>query len=209
VKLRQVTFAVLLPLTSLVLWVVLIAVPTTLIYLKLRHNAHNASAIRMEVGRFTRTVPRGHFLIFAAEIASTSKAHLIEAVNLPGFAIDVMISRFSDSWPGSWTPSGLLPEQWNAISFPFYCLPFWWFAGTGFDAVFSRVRLKWTSLVLGTFLCSFFLFLVIGLRFGLSAEERKGLTYPFWGFGLWVALFAIFPIASIRQWKASQRKFFP
>jgi hypothetical protein len=41
--------------------------------------------------------------------------------------------------------------------------------------------------------CGFVLFLVFGLRLGISAEERNGLTYPFWGFGFWVALFSVFP----------------
>ena len=40
---------------------------------------------------------------------------------------------------------------------------------------------------------------MLGLRFGISAEERKGLTYPFWGFGLWVALFSVFPVTWARQ----------
>jgi hypothetical protein len=79
-------------------------------------------------------------------------------------------------------------RAWNALSFPFYCLPFWWFVGRGFDVLLSRERLSWPSLPLGTLLCVFFLFLMLGLRLGISAEERKGLSYPFWGFGLWVAL---------------------
>ncbi len=205
-RLRQPSFAVLLPLFSLVFWVVLIAVPATLFCFKLWHDARNAAAIRTQLGRFTLTVPREQSLIFAAAMVSFPKAHLIEAVNLPAFAMNLLISRFSRSWPGTWTPGGLLPEEWNAISFPFYCLPFWWFVGIGFDAFLSRQRLKWATLLLGTLLCGFFLFLVLGLRFALSAEEREGLTYPFWGFGLWVALFAIFPAAWIHQWKASHRR---
>ena len=181
------------------LWVLLIAVPITLVYVRLHQEADGGGTIHLQWGRFSRVVSRKQFLTFATEMATSSKAHLIEAVNLPAFAVGILVSRVSSSWPMSWTPQGLLPEQWNALSFPFYCLPFWWFVGRGFDALLSRERLRWPSLLLGTLLCGFFLFLMLGLRFGISAEERKGLTYPFWGFGLWVALFSVFPVTWARQ----------
>ncbi|MBB5343030.1 hypothetical protein [Tunturibacter empetritectus] len=201
-KIPRASFSYLLPLFSLGLWIVLVAVPVTLIYLSLQQEAHGSNVVRMQFGEFTQVISRSHFLTFALKMGTLSKkAHLIEAVNLPAFAVDLLISRLSGHWPMGWTPSGFMPEQWNALSFPFYCLPFWWFVGTGFDAVFSHKRLRWPSMLVGTLLCGFCLFLLFGLRFAISVEEREGMTYPFWGFGFWVALFAIFPVAWFRQRK--------
>jgi hypothetical protein len=201
VKLRQQPFSVLLPLLSIVLWVALIAVPATFIYFNLWHNPQSAAAVHLRFGEFDTVLPRWKFVIFAA--TSPSKADWIEAMNLPGFAINLLVPRFSYSRPGRWAPRGLMPYQWNAISFPFYCLPFWWLVGTGFDSFLGRGRLSRTALILGTLLCAFFLFCLIGLRFGISAQEREGVVYPLWGFAFWVVLFAVFPARWIYQSIAS------
>jgi hypothetical protein len=73
-------------------------------------------------------------------------------------------------------------------------------------ALLSRERLRRPTLLLETPLCGFILFLVLGLRLGISAEERNGLTYPFWGFGFWVALFSVFPVTWVRHRKVSRGK---
>jgi hypothetical protein len=202
---RRIAFSLLLPILSLALWVSLVAVPTTLSYISLLQSAHHVSVVTIQKGGFVTTVPHEHLFRFAAASATFRFAHFIEAINLPAFSIDLLISRFSSSWPSTWMPSGIPFESWRAIAYPFYCLPFWWFTGLGLDALLKRRHLHWPVLLLGTLLCSFFLFLFLGLRFGLSAEEREGMTYPFWGFGLWVVLLGIFPATWLRQKLASRR----
>lgn len=202
---RRIAFSLLLPTLSLALWVLLVAVPTTLSYISLLQSAQHAAVVTIQKGGFVATVPREHLFRFAVISATFRFAHVIEAINLPAFSIDLLISRFSSSWPATWMPSGMPFESWRAITYPFYCLPFWWFTGLGLDALLKRRRLRWPVLLLGTLLCSFFLFLLLGLRFGLSAEDRAEMTYPFWGFGLWVVLLGIFPATWLRQGLASRR----
>jgi len=101
VKLTRPAFSFLFPLLSLVLWVVLVAVPITLVYVGLHQDADGGGAIHMQLGRFSRVVSRKQSLTFAAEMATSSKAHLMEAVNLPAFAVDLPVSRVSGSWPMS------------------------------------------------------------------------------------------------------------
>ena len=100
-KLTRAAFSFLFPLLSLVLWVLLIAVPITLVYVRLHQEADGEGTIHMQWGRFSRVVSRKQFLTFAAEMATSSKAHLIEAVNLPAFAVGLLVSRVSGSWPMS------------------------------------------------------------------------------------------------------------
>ena len=84
---------------------------------------------------------------------------------------------------------------------PFFCLPAWFFVGCGIDALLGWRRLHWAALATGTLLCVLFLVLFLGLRFGISTEERGEVVFPLWGMSLWALLFASIPAAWIRQWR--------
>jgi len=203
-KRHNVSFSIVLPLLSSALWVALIAIPATLAYVNMRHISRNGSGVTFHSHQYSFTVPRNRFFASSVRSSASLNHKVIEAANLPGFSIELLQSRLSSSWPMSWTPAGMDIFTWRAIIFPFYCLPFWWFVGLGVDALLRRRKLRWPVLLLGTLLCGFFLFLILGLRFGLSAEERDGLVYPFLGFGLWIVLFGIFPMTWVRSWVLSR-----
>jgi hypothetical protein len=167
---------------SLTLGVIVVAIPATFLFA-----VKTGSAFRPRVW------------------TSTSLVHFIEAMDLPAFSIDLLISRLSSAWPGTWTPLGMLVDTWNLVSFPFYSLPFWWFCGVGLDALLKRRHLRWPALLIGTFLWGFFLFIVLGLTFGLPAEDHKGMAWAFYGFGFWIALFSTFPATWVRQILASRK----
>jgi hypothetical protein len=199
---------VLLPLVSLALWATLIAVPLTLSYVGHRATSKNASSRPaseelkyLSDGKISQiTVTVDDSLIYRA----TRFSHAIQNINLPALTVDLLIDRFSSSWPDSWTPFGLYFETWRAIIYPIYCLPFWWFAGLGIDAVRGRRHLRWSVLLLGTLLCGFFLFIACGLIFGLPAEDHRDMGWVFYRFGLWVTLLATFPTAWVRRGIASR-----
>lgn len=202
---RRISFSLLLPVLSLVLWVCLISVPTTLIYANFQLSARGAPAVSISSGMGKVTIPRKRFLRFAAAAATLRLVHVIQAIDLPAIAIELPFSRLSSTWPGTWTPAGMTVESWRAVIYPIYCLPFWWFVGVGLDGLLKRRHLRWPWLLIGTLLCGLFLFIALGLTFGLAANNHVGMAYVFWGFGLWIALLGIFPAAWLRQGLASRR----
>jgi hypothetical protein len=193
-------FSILLPLLDLILWVSLIAVPTTLLFFNLRQIAHHSPTADIGDSTIRLSIPPDRFLAVAVYGATIHTAHAITAINLPGIVIEILIS-FGTSWPATWHPEGLLFDTWRAISFPFFCLPFWWLIGRYADTFFSLRRLHWTYLLLGSVLSTIFIVMFLGLRFGMSAAERNesDMSWVFAGIGLWAMLFALAPLAWLRQ----------
>ena len=144
---------------------------------------------------------RDQFFTEALRFGTWSHYEAIEAINLPAFSIELLISRLSHSWPGSWAPAGIDFRSWRAISFPIFCLPFWWFEGLGVDSLLKRKHLHWRTFLLGTLLWGLFLTGLLAIQSGMSAEERTEMIYPIWGFCLWVLLLSVFPIGWIVRWR--------
>jgi hypothetical protein len=192
---------VLLPLIDLVVWVVLLAVPATLVFLNLERTAQGSGVANIHTEMFSASIPRKQFLSFALESATINSAHTVAAANMPGFAGELLIS-LPTSWPASWHPAGMMLDTWRAIAFPFFCLPAWWLVGLGVDVLLKQRRLHWFTFLTGTLLFILFGVLFFGLRFALTDSERGEITYPLWGIGLWAVLFAILPIAWFRQWRS-------
>lgn len=196
-------FATLLPLFALVLWVVLVPTPTAFAYFRLLQLSHGAAAVRLAVGNFTVILPRHRFLIFSVEGVGLREWPVIESVYIPGMLGEILTS-LPISWPESWIPAGLTFHAWRALSWPFFSLPAWWFAGRGLDALLGWRRLRWGTLLTGTLLSAAFLLLLVGMCFCLSASDRAGTAFIDCGFGLWTLLFAAFPAAWLRRAFASK-----
>jgi hypothetical protein len=199
-KVTRASFSILLPLFELAIWIALIAVPTTLIFLNLRQTAHGSPTAHVGMGTFDAEIPKRHFLWFAFWSATTSRAHVITAINIPGTIPEFLLS-LPTSWPHSWHPVGWTVDSWRAVMFPFFCLPAWWFAGLGTDSLLGWRRLHWGTLLSGSIFFLLFVTLFLGFRFGLSASERAegDSGWLLWGVGLWALLFATFPCAWLRQ----------
>jgi hypothetical protein len=200
VKRSHLTFSFLLPLVSLSVWLVLVAVPATIGYLRLLAMAHGASAVHLQAGQFSTSVPRDGFLWFSIRGIGIQRSDSISALNMPGLFGELLIS-LPTSWPASWHPAGWDIKSWRTLVMPFFCLPAWFFVGRGIDALLGWRRLHWGTLLAGTLLCVLFLVLFLGLRFGLSSDERCEVVFPLWGMFLWAFLFAVVPAAWIRQWR--------
>ena len=199
-KVPRASFSVLLPLFELAIWVVLILVPATLVFLNLSQTAHGSPTAHVGTGNFSAEIPRQHFLWFAFWSATTNRAHTIAAINIPGTIPEVLLS-LPTSWPQSWHPAGWHLDSWRALVFPFFCLPAWWFAGLGVDSLLGWRRLHWGTLLSGSIFFSLFTTLFLGFLFGMSASERAegDSNWILWGVGLWASLFATFPCAWLRQ----------
>ena len=197
----RVSFSVLLPLIDLVIWVVLLAVPATLVFLNLERVAQGSGVANIQAEMFSASIPRKQFLSFALQSAAIKSSSTVAAANMPGFFGELLIS-LPTSWPASWHPAGMMLDTWRAITFPFFCLPAWWLVGLGVDVLLKWRRLHWVTFLTGTLLFILFGVLFFGLRFALTDSERGGLVYPLWGMGLWAGLFAVLPIAWFRQWRS-------
>lgn len=181
-KLDRLPFSSLFPLVELVIWVILVPVPTTLIYMGL-HRSTQPEVIHTEIGTFT--VPPQEVRRFAIQAAAWRNSHAITALNTPGMIVEALIS---------WHPAELPMDVWRSITLPFFCLPAWWFIGYGFDSFRNR-QIRWQQALIGSLLFITFIVLFCGLRFEVPPDERAGGSWILWGIALWALLFGIFPLA--------------
>jgi hypothetical protein len=210
-RINRVSFSLLLPALELAVWLMLVPTQVGLIFWQLEHGTSAASFDKTQPDTMYRVIPNivlaipqeqarapKHPLLSAALLWGTMRnSHLVMAINLPGIFVEALIS-LPTSWPDSWHPTRLTLESWRAIILPFFCLPFWWFAGTGVDAALARKRLHWVALLIGTIFCSLFVIMFIGLRFGMSETERgEVVDWVFNGIAFWAITFAVFPFTWI------------
>ena len=90
-------------------------------------------------------------------------------------------------------------NQWRALVLPVCCLPFWWLAGIGIDALTTRHRQPWWVSLLGSIVWVLAGVIETGLWFGISKSDRNGLVFPYVGLAIWFALLSAFPITWVKQ----------
>jgi hypothetical protein len=176
---------------------------TTLRYVHFRQVSAHGRAVRIHSHTFDYRFTPDQFLAASVGTAAGLAGRTIVAANLPAMSVEAAISGIARSWPESWRPKTFGPTTeglllWRALISPIYCLPFWWFAGLGLDAAFIRRRLRWPVLLLGTILFALFAILGISLVFTIEHREVQDMGFVFYGFVLWSALWAAFPVAWLR-----------
>jgi hypothetical protein len=181
-------FTTLLPLLSSVAALVLVAAPVTLTYMNLQSLAQHSDKAVIGSGNFYIEIPRNMIPRDALMFGTIRTSHIVGAIDMPG-AIAMLAPK----------PTDIPLDAWRALVLPFSSLPFWWFAGLGFDALLRRLRLYWSTFLLGSLLMVGFLIFALGLRFGLPASDREDMAWPIYGMALWTVLFSSFPVAGVRQ----------
>ena len=187
-----------LPVVDLALLVLLVIVPITLTSIHLYEASKGSNQVHLHTADSDISLPRNEIVPLAIRIVTVSKAHMIQALNVPGTVFEILIS-LPTSWPAIWHPAALLPETWDALVFPFFCLPFWWLVGSGLDGLISKERLHWSLLLIGTLLAGSCLALVLDFHMGIPAAEREGHSWLMRGLSGWTIAFAVLPIAWITQ----------
>jgi hypothetical protein len=204
VKPSRNVFSILLPCLDLAIWLALIVGPVGLDYFRPHHQslARDFGVIYLRKGTYRIEAEDLPWFLVVTEKMSQA----ITAINLPAMTIEMLTSI--KTWPDSWSPALVGLESWRSFVFPFYCLPFWWFAGHGIDALIGRRRLSWFPFTVGTLFFALFAILLFGMRFCLpeSDPDRKGITWILLGFGLWASLFAAFPMAWVLQRTSDRRR---
>lgn len=193
---RPMRYSLLLPLCSVMVWAKLVAKPIALSLLQLLvSNGQIHGSLRRH-----RVISAHDLIPMAVRVGTHPVLDLIAALNLPGFVIDLLIS-LPFTFPAGWYPAGIDFFEWRSIVYPFYCLPFWWFAGMGIDGLLRQRRLRWFALLPGTLFAGFFFVLAIYGMFGETADDKRDSKFAALLLGalLWSLLFAAFPVSWIRN----------
>ena len=117
-------WSLLLPVATLLLTLIALAIPASIIYQRLRMAARGgAPAVSVHSKSFQVTIKRKNMLSFAISSAAALEEKTITGVHVPGMFDEVLISRFT-TWPASWHPASIPLFSWRSYSLPFFCLPF-------------------------------------------------------------------------------------
>ena len=197
-KIVPVPFTMLLPGLALAVWVLVVAVPAVGTYVELRRVTGGGRNATVSVGKFHSTIPPERFLAFAVNAAVVTRSHAITAMNLPGAMVEMPVG-VAMTHPGVWYPRDL--DQWTGslLAMPVLCLPAWWMVGLGVEALLGRRRLRWPLVLLGCVLCGMFVALLGGTVMGWTPQDRAAGEWVYVGLGLWIVLFAVIPVAGVRQ----------
>lgn len=208
---QTLSFSVRLPILALLLCYMALASLATISYGGMRRIASHGGGIRLRDQGRTVVVHRKDFVFASITGAGAFAGHAVQSINYPGVITEAVVSVAMRSWPDSWRPAkfgkttdGLL--SWRGLSFPVYCLPFWWFAGLGLDAFLKRRRLHWSVLLLGTLMAGIFAFLGTCLSIATEPRDYREMAFVFTGFLLWTALLSSFPVTWWRNFR-KDRKF--
>ncbi len=189
-------FSLWLPFFSLWSWMVFVAWPIVAFYLRLLQ----ASGLRggARVGRIS--VPRSEFIHTAVGYGARHASRFIYGLHFPAVSIELLIS-LTKSWPEMLRPAGMSLDVWRALTYPVYCLPFWWFAGMGLEGLLRVRVLRWYALLPGTILSVALVVMFLGFTFGLDASDKaeSDMSWVFGGIAFWAILFAAFPVSWIRN----------
>jgi hypothetical protein len=188
----------LLPIIDLALLVLLVIIPITMTSIHLYEASKGATQIQLKSGQLEMTLSRDQIVPWAIRAETMTRSRTIKAINLPGAIFDILIS-LPTSWPSMWHPAALLAETWDALVYPFFCLPFWWLVGCGLDGLVYKERFHWSLLLTGTLLSMFCLAVALGFHFGLSVEDPTDSGALVSAALSWTMAFAVLPIAWIAQ----------
>lgn len=176
--------------------------PVAGLYFPLRDRLPFAGQATLDLGHASFVLSRDRLLHFVLDFGAGRHAHLLTALNMPGFAVETLTSI--KTWPDTWTPEWIGWESWLALILPLYCLPAWWFAGRGMDALFGRRRLDFLSQVIGTALFLIFGILFLGLLLAVPDARNTQGGYILAGIAFWWTLFATIPWDWFRRWRKEQ-----
>lgn len=194
----RIPFSHLLPLIDLALLVILVFIPVTLTAFRLYQAANNSDHVHLRSGEFDVDLPRDQIIPWAIRAATTPRARIMTAINLPGGLIQKLISLSAHTLL-PWHPRSLTLETWQTLVYPFFALPFWWLVGRGIDGLLEKERLHWSLLVTGAVLFGLCLAALISFYFPMPAADRMDLALYIKSVLAWALGFAILPATWVVQ----------
>jgi hypothetical protein len=196
--LSSVRFTWLLPALALVVWAAVVVVPAVRMYERLRAVGDQGKNAAVAVETFRGTILPENFWAFAVNSAVVTHSHAITAMELPGTLVEMPIAVALTN-PSLWYPKQM--DQWTGslLAMPLCCLPAWWLVGLGVEGLLGRRRVRWPLLLLGSAAWGMFVFLLCGYLVGWMVPGHGAEGWVVTGLGLWIGLFAVLPLAWVRQ----------
>lgn len=137
----------------------------------------------------------------------------IAYLNLPGMFPQLLIDRFTSSWPEEWMPHWsefLGMWGWRSLLWPILCLPFWWLSGRGIDAFIASIsgdhtrKIRWFE---AWGVAAFGLSILI-FGAGLAITSGPGDEFPEMAWLLIpTAMWFVFGLISLLAWFRQRRSF--
>jgi hypothetical protein len=197
VGIPRISFSLLLPVVELTLWALLVPTQIGQVWYRSHKAAGRSGGATARIGEAELTLPPDRWVDFILRWGHLTYSHAIVAANLPGIGADLLVS-LPTSQPGKWHPSGISLDNWRCLTFPFYCLPAWWFAGCGIDGLLRRRRLRRAMLWTGSVLCLLFAVTLLGY-YTSPPRDQADLRWILPGSWLWTVLFGIVPLNWLRR----------
>ena len=197
---RSVKFRWWLPVVSLVVWGVIVAVPAVQMDRALRAAGAEGKKAGVVVGTFRGTVLPENFAAFAVNSAVVTHSHAITAMEMPGALVQMPMAVALTN-PELWYPQQLDQGTGSWLAMPLYCLPAWWLVGLGVEALLGR-KVRWMLLAVGSVACGLFGVLLVGYLAGWTVPGRVVEGWVMAGLGMWMGLFAMLPVG----WVAGRKQ---
>ena len=204
------SFTILLPVLTLAVAFAVLSALTTIRYVGFRRTSAHGRAVLIHNHVVNLRITPDQFFVVSLVAVATRASRPTQAINFPAMLTEAAVSGIMRTWPDSWRPHafGPLPAglfAWRGLIFPLYSLPFWWFAGFGLDAAFTRRHLRWPVLLAGTILFVLFAIVATGMALTTEHRDRDDMAFVFCGLALWTALWATFPFAWLRTFLERRR----
>lgn len=198
-QIQRMRFSKLLPILALLVSLLWVTIPAIRTYVRLRCALRGSEAITLSWGEFAVVLTRDRLPRFALDTGGSMAAKPVIVLNAPARLVSLLPAHLIAHRP-FWTPWGLMPSAWVAISFPIFAMPAWYFVGRGADGFLLRLRIKKTESILSVMLCGLFLAMTALMVFAFSPEERNHEWSAYVaGFALWTVLFALPFVARRKQ----------
>jgi len=197
---KRLRFAVVLPLFSVAVWVLLVLLPLSFEPLLFA----NSDRFVAKSLRLWLSFPGNRFFLTAMSIPEEQRSWIVMALNLPAFPAEFLESI--GTWPMSWSPSAFSIFQWRMLTFPILALPAWFYVGRGIDALRFRTVLSLWGMASSSILGLGCATLCGGLAFVFPRVDREELLVLMTGgFALWSLLFASVAVAAVQQGRPKLR----
>ena len=194
---RLVSFATFLPLLDLVIWAPLALTPAVLLFIQ-SHDTSIGPKDAVSVD-YSFDVHRDDVYTIPLTEKKVSRSHTIGTVALPATIVETVISSPS-MLASSWHAADFYLDSFRSLTYPIYCLPAWWFVGTGVDGLFGKRKIGLPARLAGTVLTIVLITIVIGLRSASHGNDPHGeFNWIMRALGIWILMFMVFPAVWLKQ----------
>jgi len=141
-----------------------------------------------------------------------NSTEIASALNLPGGLVQLPYPIFSPEHQ-EWRPHEMNFEVWRATTWPLLCIPFWWIAGRGLEAILAARAMRQGTAVcvtpkvgwIETIVATLIMLICGTLAVGLTVDGDLQLAIFGVGAGMWTVLASMTVVAKFVQWRMTRK----